>query len=201
MEFEFSDQDQMVTVYHLCEQGTFQGESEMLIEANTGLPALSTHIAPPLEQANKTRQFDGQAWHKVTDHRGKIAYSKDRSGDDYEITILGELPDTYTLTAPQPLETWSEEADAWVVDTGKKKQELSDMETLWQQSKVSVVESAINNYQKDQIIPELYSELRVTTFTEAQYYQLLMDRKLLAEYLIQPDFPDCPRPALSGLAT
>lgn len=74
-------------------------------------------------------------------------------------------------------------------------------ETLWQEDQLNKVTQTLKECEADLKIPERYSELRVTTFTERDYYQLLMDRKLLIEYLNQPDFPECGRPQLSNLIT
>ena len=68
------------------------------------------------------------------------------------------------------------------------------LETLWQEEQLKIVEKAIQKSASDVFIPEQYSELRVTT--EREYYALLMDRKLLSEYIKQPDFPHCGRPTL-----
>lgn len=77
---------------------------------------------------------------------------------------------------------------------------LIDAETVWQTTELAKVEGALEPYTQDMQIPEQYSELRKTTNTEENYYKLLMDRKLLVEYLLQPDFPECGRPTLSGLS-
>ncbi len=74
-----------------------------------------------------------------------------------------------------------------------------EIEHSWQKNKLSRIELEISSYLQDQAIPIEYSELRVTAYTEQQYYDLLMDRKLLNEYVLQSDFPECGRPTLSGL--
>ncbi|MDW1615047.1 hypothetical protein R7D96_13015 [Vibrio sp. Vb2853] len=78
--------------------------------------------------------------------------------------------------------------------------ESKDLETQWQQEQLNSVAKEIERYQLDSQVPEAYSELRVTNYSESEYYALLGDRKLLVEYLEQPDFPECGRPTLSGLA-
>jgi len=72
-------------------------------------------------------------------------------------------------------------------------------ELTWQQTKLSNVNQCIFNYESDMKIPDIYSELRITNYTESDYYALLGDRKLLSEYVTQEDFPECGRPTLSGL--
>ena len=78
--------------------------------------------------------------------------------------------------------------------------DFAEVETSWQSAELEKVEVMLKAYVEDMQIPEQYSELRKTHNTEASYYKLLMDRKLLTEYLQQPDFPECGRPTLSGLA-
>ncbi len=78
--------------------------------------------------------------------------------------------------------------------------DAADVETVWQTAELEKVETILKPYAEDMQIPEQYSELRKTANTEENYYKLLMDRKLLVEYLLQPDFPECGRPTLSGLS-
>lgn len=69
----------------------------------------------------------------------------------------------------------------------------------WRNEKLRLVLIEITNYSNDKLIPEEFSELRMTKYTEDDYYKLLGDRKLLIEYAEQEDFPYCGRPLLSGL--
>ncbi|MDN3696999.1 hypothetical protein QWY97_06480 [Vibrio cortegadensis] len=77
---------------------------------------------------------------------------------------------------------------------------VAEVETAWQVAELETVEFALKPYAEDMQIPDQYSELRKTTNTEENYYKLLMDRKLLVEYLQQSDFPECGRPVLSELS-
>ncbi|CAK2169201.1 MULTISPECIES: hypothetical protein [Vibrio] len=72
-------------------------------------------------------------------------------------------------------------------------------EASWQKNKLSAINAAIAEYQADMMIDERYSELRVGTYSEEDYFKLLGDRKLLIEYVQQEDFPECGRPMLSSL--
>lgn len=72
-------------------------------------------------------------------------------------------------------------------------------EREWQEKVLSEVEALLNQYRIDAEVPEIYSELRTSNYSESNYYALLGDRKLLIEYLEQHDFPECGRPKLSGL--
>ncbi|MBL4828871.1 MAG: hypothetical protein JKY55_03095 [Aliivibrio sp.] len=73
------------------------------------------------------------------------------------------------------------------------------VEIDWQKTELSSINQAIEQFGSDAKIPDIYSELRVTSYTENDYYALLGDRKLLSEYVKQIDFPECGRPTLSGL--
>ncbi|MGR6861642.1 hypothetical protein ACU5EH_15745 [Aliivibrio salmonicida] len=95
----------------------------------------------------------------------------------------GEIPPFKT---PEELE--QEQRDKVVVN-----------EKQWQQEVLTKVEAELLFYAQDKQIPEIYSELRKTNYTEDDYYSLLGDRILLNEYLEQQDFPECGRPKLSGL--
>ena len=87
----------------------------------------------------------------------------------------------------------------WKVKTSRCK--LIEQEQEWQRMELAKVDKSIFNYRQDQSIPEIYSELRITSYSEADYYCLLGDRKLLIDYVTQDDFPECGRPILSGLAS
>lgn len=71
-------------------------------------------------------------------------------------------------------------------------------ERHWQQTELNRINAAITEYQADMAIDELYAELRAGIYSEEDYFKLLGDRKLLIEYLLQDDFPECGRPKLSG---
>lgn len=75
----------------------------------------------------------------------------------------------------------------------------STEERDWQKMVLNGVEELLNQYRIDAQVPEVYSELRVSDYSESNYYALLGDRKLLIEYIEQEDFPECGRPKLSGL--
>ncbi|ANU36280.1 hypothetical protein [Vibrio scophthalmi] len=72
-------------------------------------------------------------------------------------------------------------------------------EREWQELQLQKVDALLKQYEIDAKIPERYSELRVSSYSEDNYYALLGDRKLLVEYLNQSDFPECGRPTLSKI--
>ncbi|KJY78955.1 hypothetical protein [Vibrio nigripulchritudo] len=157
-------------------------------------PVCETGFAPKLTLPTKR-------WEKVPDHRGQVAYSKNRVEEDFEVTEIGELPSTHTLLKPTELDKWDDKTKGWIRDTDKVKQAKAAEETAWQQEQFSKITNALKDHEEDQKIDVAQRSLRIYDFSEEQYIQVLTDRKKLADYLIQPDFPDCPRPTLSGLAT
>lgn len=80
------------------------------------LPGHSYLIEPPAVEpgfaALLNREADG--WVQVADHRGATVYSTD-TGEPRQWQALGDLPEGYTLQAPEtPFDTW--EDDKWVPD-------------------------------------------------------------------------------------
>ncbi|CAH0543090.1 hypothetical protein [Vibrio marisflavi] len=70
-------------------------------------------------------------------------------------------------------------------------------ENLWVSVRLTALEELLPRVQTDQAIPDEYSELRTTSYTESEYYGLLMDRKILIEYTEDAEFPACERPPIS----
>lgn len=66
------------------------------------IPANSTTVAPPEEQAGKARVWNGSLWEYVTDNRGKTMYSVTDSRQTSTMSnILGaDVPEGWTLTPP-----------------------------------------------------------------------------------------------------
>jgi len=198
MNFEFSEQDQTLLVHNYNHVGLYLSSSDMLIEANTGLPAQSTVEPLPDLLDGQHAVYQRETWQALYDYRNKTAYSKDRdNGKNYQVTAFGELPETHTLLEPRRYDSWINEQ--WQYDEQRYLPVFIEEEQNWCKSLLQLVEVEIVKYQQDQAIPIDYSELRITAYTEQQYYGLLMDRKLLNEYVLQSDFPECGRPTLSGL--
>lgn len=79
-------------------------------------PAYSYQIEPPAPKpgfaALINRNADG--WEVVADHRGATVYTTD-TGEPRQWQALGDLPEGYTLQAPETeFDAW--EGDKWVVD-------------------------------------------------------------------------------------
>ncbi|MDD9155466.1 hypothetical protein PVK64_04590 [Aliivibrio sp. S4TY2] len=138
----------------------------------------------------------------LEDHREKIAFAKDRNNDekgDYQVEELGAIPSTHTLLEPEQFDSWNIELDDWQYDEARYRPYWVQIENQWQQEVLTKVEAELLFYAQDKQIPEIYSELRKTNYTEDEYYSLLGDRILLNEYVEQDDFPECGRPTLSEL--
>lgn len=100
MPFKFSDKDRTIKIYNLrADTREFIGAGDAYIPAGTGLPAHSTHIAPPNIPTGKVAVFDGSSWDIVDDYRNKIVYSKD-TGQPVHIMEPGPLPSDVTTIAP-----------------------------------------------------------------------------------------------------
>lgn len=197
MTFEFSDQDQTITIHHFNTEGIYLSSSDVLIEANTGLPANSTVEVLPDMTAEQVAIYREGHWVAKNDHRGRVAYAKSRlDAESYTVEDFSDIPDSHTLDKPGEFDSWTD--GCWQYDIARYRPVWIEEEKTWQQTVLSHVEVEIVKYQQDQTIPEKYSELRVTAYSEPQYYKLLMDRKLLNDYVQQSDFPDCGRPTLSG---
>lgn len=79
-------------------------------------PAYSYQIDPPeVEQGFAALiNRDNSGWERVADHRGATVYTTD-TGEPRQWQALGDLPEGYTLQAPETaFDTW--EDDKWVVD-------------------------------------------------------------------------------------
>ncbi|MEZ9604254.1 hypothetical protein AB4274_13660 [Vibrio sp. 10N.261.55.A10] len=114
----------------------------------------------------------------------------------YYLDVDGQIYDAETCRFKQGMKTLTwEEAELYTTIP----QERLEKERRWQKSELNKVERLVSDYKQDNDIPLIYSELRISSLTEGDYYSLLGDRKLLTEYLVQSDFPDCGRPILSGL--
>tara|TARA_B100001059_G_scaffold235022_1_gene279322 strand:- start:324 stop:734 length:411 start_codon:yes stop_codon:yes gene_type:complete len=118
-----------------------------------------------------------------------IEYEK-RELNSHELIMKGRRPSTECVAKSNGSGTGD-----WV----KSLATLNEQEHQWQRDALSRTTREITNYESDAKIPDLYSELRVTNYTEDDYYAFLGDRKLLVEYVKQEDFPECDRPKLSGL--
>ncbi|WP_281628977.1 hypothetical protein [Vibrio sp. St2] len=198
MTFEFSTEDQTLTVHHFDADGVYTSSVEMLIEANTGLPAQSTLQSPISELSNDEKPvFINDAWEVRKDHRGEVAYCKSRQ-NDYQINHLGDLPETHTLLKPSEFDSWRESDSSWQYDQELERPIKVIKEREWRDLQLDNVLSRIDQYEKDQNYPE---KLRTSPIkSNEDFLKLLEDRKMLSDYPNNESFPFGERPQLSGLA-
>ncbi|WP_019615473.1 hypothetical protein [Psychromonas ossibalaenae] len=199
MTFKFLKEDQEVLVHHYKgHDGQFIASGITLIQAGTGLPANSTIEPLPDLSEEQCALFNGNTWEVVSDYSGQMCYAKDRdNGGNYHVTEPGELPDTHTLIKPGEYDSWFD--NGWQYDEQRYRAELITQETTWSKETLQLVNIEIMRCQQDRLIPDEYSALMITDYTDVHYYALLRDRKLLHEYPLQDDFPECGRPVLSGI--
>ena len=179
-----------------------EGQEFLISDFNFTLPEKHSFTAPAkAKKGYAVRLVDGK-WKQLEDHREKIAFAKDRDNDekgDYQVEELGPIPNTHTLLVPKQFDSWNEALTQWQYDAARYRPVWAQEEKQWQQETLTKIEAELVFYAQDKDIPELYSELRKTHYSEDDYYSLLGDRILLNEYIQQEDFPECGRPILSGL--
>lgn len=134
----FSKQTREVKVFHFDgKNGEFLGFEKVIIPPNTGLPADCTIVPPPAWKDGYALVWKSDVWDYRPDHRGKIVYEK-ATGKSSEITEIGDIPDSFTTTAPDvEYPQWNN--GAWVVndalrDSEKKEQAESQKKSLLAQA-------------------------------------------------------------------
>lgn len=110
----------VVTVYGVTpDSGEFSGAYDVRIIAGTGIPGLSTLVAPPESEQGKGVVLVGDTWELVTDNRGKKAFSCE-SGSESSIDYLGDVREGFTLVPPStPYDSW--EGGKWVTDAARQR--------------------------------------------------------------------------------
>lgn len=197
MKFQFSQQDRTITVHHLNSEGVYLSSSEMLIEANTGLPANSTvETLPDMATGQVAIYHDGQ-WTAKQDYRGRVAYAKDRVDSvNFTVADFSDLPDSHTLDEPGEFDSWTEDT-GWQYDIERERPVKTAEERHWRDGKLASVLSRIDQYEKDKNYP---AELRASPIkSEDDFLKLLSDRKLLSDYPSTENFPFGTRPMLSNI--
>lgn len=196
MTFVFSAEDRVISVNQFCSAGFYLETTELLIEANTGLPANSTTDVVPAVSDNHIAVYENNQWLVKVDYRTQAAYDKGRkNGGDYIIIDVGNLPDTHTLVEPSEFDSWTDAG--WRYDIDLERPVKTIAERHWRDSELANALSRIDQYEKDKNYPEV---LRTSPIkSDADFLKLLQDRKVLSDYPDTPDFPFCTRPTLSGL--
>ena len=117
MGFEFSDKNREIQIHNYHElTGVYLSSNVLLIEANTGLPALGTVEAIPFHGLNQVAVFKVDKWEILEDNRGPIwdIETKELS----ELAELGVIPDRKTKLEPGAFDNW--DGAKWVLDTTKQ---------------------------------------------------------------------------------
>ena len=123
--FEFKDSDQKVKVYLSSPiTGEHIGESTILVQANTGLPA-NAHIEEPLANDGSACVFVEGAWGNIKDNRDSVVYKKS-TGQASTVSELGEISSEFTLLKPEQFDSWLD--GEWVID--KIKSEKSTQQKI-----------------------------------------------------------------------
>lgn len=173
------------------------GDEFVVSDYNFELPENYTFTKPPSLRSDKyvVKLVNGE-WQQLLDHRGQIAFAKNRDNDkDYQIRDLEELPDTHTLLEPKAFESWVN--GGWQYDIERHRPFKVAEEKSWRDAELIKVLNRIDQYEKDQGYP---LELRTSPIqSEDDYMRLLQDRKALSDYPESEHFPFGLRPLLSGL--
>ncbi|WCE28414.1 hypothetical protein [Vibrio sp. SCSIO 43137] len=156
------------------------------------LPPDHTFIAPPKCEDKQQPLLKDGVWAVVEDHRGAMAYSKEnRTELDFVVDAVGSLPSTHTLDKPSRYDSWS--ASGWSYDKERHRPHKASKERAWRDELLTKTLDRIDQYEKDKTYP---SELRTSPLSEADYLNLLRDRKNLSDYPSRQDFPFGERPTL-----
>lgn len=160
-------------------------------------PEVFTLVQPPEAEEGFVPKLVNGEWEYVEDLAGKMAFSKDRNGDDFVLEPHQELLDTHTLLPYEDYSEWDEVAGTWLFSDALYRPTFVMLETEWQAACWKKVISALDNHRFDCELGNTSPELRTCTLSDAEYIELLTDRKGLHDYLEAADFPECGRPKLS----
>ncbi len=175
------------------------GNELLVSDFNFELPEEHTFTKPPKPQDGYGIKLVDGLWVELVDHREKIAYAKDRDNEelsDYQIEELGDIPRTHTLEQYAPYDSWVDNEQGWQYDIERHRPIKEEEEKSWRNTELTNVINRIDQYEKDQNYPE---ELRTSPIeSEADFLQLLKDRKALSDYTDVDGFPFGDRPQLSS---
>lgn len=194
MAFKMTDADRVITIYNLSSStNEFIGKGDGYIPANTGLPAYSTDIAPPLAPDGFVAvfNFESDKWSLIEDHRGKTVYDI-HTGSATTINQLGSLPEDVVSVAPEGhFVKW--DGKKWVHDTGAEK---TAQITQAIQQKESLLTLATSN------IGPLQDAVDLGIATEAEMALLLAWKKyrVLINRINPEDAPDINWPEVPDVA-
>ncbi|MBC6554961.1 tail fiber assembly protein [Citrobacter braakii] len=191
MAFKMTDSNRVITIYNLSSStNEFIGQGDGFIPANTGLPAYSTDIEPPLAKDGFVAVFDfeSEKWSLVEDHRGKAVYDI-HTGEAITINQLGALPDDVASVAPEGhFVKW--DGKKWVHDADAEKTAHITQATQQKESLLVLAASKIAPLQ-DAVDIGIATEAEAALLLAWKKYRVLLNR-------INPndapdiDWPDMP---------
>lgn len=176
MAFKLNDTDRIITIYNLSSStNEFIGQGDGFIPANTGLPAYSTDIVPPLEKDGFVAVFDfeSEKWSLVEDHRGKTVYDI-HTGQATTISQIGKLPDDVVSVAPEGhLVKW--DGEKWIHDADAEKIAQITQATQQKESLLALAASKIAPLQ-DAVDLDIAIEDEVALLRMWKKYRVLLNR-------------------------
>ena len=176
MAFKMTDSNRIITIYNLSSStNEFIGQGDGFIPANTGLPAYSTDIEPPLAKDGFVAVFDyeSEKWSLVEDHRGKTVYDI-HTGEAVTINQLGKLPDDVVSVAPEGhFVKW--DGKKWVHDTEAEKMAQITQATQQKESLLALASSKIAPLQ-DAVDLDIATEAEAALLLAWKKYRVLLNR-------------------------
>ena len=176
MAFKMTDTNRVITIYNLSSStNEFIGQGDGFIPANTGLPAYSTDIEPPLAKDGFVAVFDfeSEKWSFVEDHRGTTVYDI-HTGDAITINQLGKLHDDVVSVAPEGhFVKW--DGAKWVHDTDAENEYL---QILAEQEKINLLAVATSTIAplQDAVDLDMATKVEIALLLEWKKYRVLLNR-------------------------
>lgn len=188
MAFKMTDSNRVITLYNLSSStNEFIGQGDGFIPANTGLPAYSTDIEPPLAKDGFVAVFDfeSEKWSLVEDHRGKTVYDI-HTGEAITINQLGKLPDDVVSVAPEGhFVKW--DGKKWVHDTEAEKMAQITQATQQKESLIALAASKIAPLQ-DAVDLDIATEAEAALLLAWKKCRVLLNRVDTSK----PEWPPLP---------
>lgn len=138
-------------------------------------PAHSCQLEPPVvpEGFAAVAVEDGKAWQIVADHRGATVYSTE-TGEPRQWQALGNLPEGYTLQAPQSeFDTW--QGDKWAPDEGAIAEAARQAAYLKQQLANQYATARISTLQ-DAVSMDMATEAEAEALKAWKVYRVELNR-------------------------
>ena len=188
MAFKMTDSNRVITIYNLSSStNEFIGQGDGFIPANTGLPAYSTDIEPPLAKDGFVAVFDfeSEKWSLVEDHRGKTVYDI-HTGEAITVNLLGKLPDDVVSVAPEGhFVKW--DGKKWVHDTEAEKMAQITQATQQKESLLALAASKIAPLQ-DAVDLDIATEAEAALLLAWKKCRVLLNRVDTSK----PEWPPLP---------